>query len=80
MNPLSETGFLVLLYVARNTGLLGASGVAKTLAQRGHAKQAEVKRIIEDLLKMRLVTQTRGTPYLCVTVEGVELLRKAGRL
>ena len=78
---MDETTSLILLHVARQTGRLGRSGFAREVAGMGLAPSiSAAKRILELLFGQRLLAETPGTAYLCVTIEGYEELRKAGRL
>lgn len=78
---MDETTSLILLHVARQTGRLGRAGFSREVAAQGWTKSiAAARRELEVLVEKRLLTETPGTAYLCVTVEGVEELRKAGRL
>ncbi len=78
---MNETDSLFLLHVAQQTGQLGRPGFARVAKEMGfYPTMTAAKTVLNNLVAMRLLSETPGTAYLCVTIEGVETLRKSGRI
>ena len=78
---MDETASLILLHVGHQTGRLGRAGFARQIKEIGFTPTiAAAKRALEELVDQRLLCETPGTAYLCISIEGVEELRKAGRI